>query len=132
VSISSIKHQIKVVQSSGHLLLYFMRKPISKVHVVGLVVSIDIKAKRIYYQIDDGTEIIRCVKYLNSDYRSFDTEIQLGDLVMVKGLIEMSETNSADYGFAIKIALIETILDPNMETYHSLKTLQVIQENINP
>jgi hypothetical protein len=120
-------HSILVVPYSGHQLFYLRRKPILKAHVVGIVVSIDIRPKKITYHVDDGTGVIRCVRYLNEYQIDFSLSLRIGDLVMVKGMLEMYETNTEPYGFALKVSIIGKISDPNLETFHIASTLNMFQ-----
>lgn len=123
VFISQIHKGILVVPFSGQLLFYLRRVPIIKVHIVGCLVSVEIRTKKITYHIDDGTGVIRCVRYLNEQQKPVQNSYVIGDLVMVKGSLEMYETNTEDYGFALKISILEEIVDQNMETYHIAATI---------
>lgn len=122
VAVGQVLKDIEVVPSSGHLLFYLYRTPILKVHIVGLVVSADIKIKRAMYHIDDGTGVVRCVKFLNENQAAPET-FAVGQLVMVKGSLERTETNYEAYGFAVKIAIMEELLNMDLEALHMVSTV---------
>lgn len=121
-------------------------RPILKAEVVGIIVNVILSSKRQTYYVDDGTGVIRCVKFLsdNGNYNKSTitssgdikskvdnidaTEISVGDLVSVRGMLAYSETNTDDYGIFIHIIRIETIEDSNYESYYKLKCLVLEKE----
>lgn len=123
-------HKIVIIPYSGHLLFYLRTRPILKVHVVGIVVCVDIRPKKITYHLDDGTGVIRCVQYLNENVAIVPTTFQISDSVTVKGVLEMYETNYEPYGFAVKVSIIAENADENYESFHIATTLKLCQEEI--
>lgn len=122
--IHTIHNTVQSIERNGLLLNYLYERPISKVEIVGVVVSVDCRVKRINYHIDDGTGIIRCVKYLDG-ISNYIVPCMVGDTVDVKGMLEKFSTNDEKYGFSIRIQNIEKLLDTNMEIYHSLLAMDL-------
>lgn len=129
VVVGQVLKDVEVVPSSGHLLFYLYRTPILKVHIVGLVVSAEIKIKRAVYHVDDGTGVIRCVKFLNENQAAPETFV-VGQLVMVKGSLERTETNYEAYGFAVKIAIMEELLNMDLEALHMASTVSTFRSEL--
>lgn len=123
-----IKNNIVKVNHTDVFLFYLCNRPISKVEIMGRVISIQIRLKKITYYIDDGTGIMRCTKFLNINATDTTNQVintingansfEVGDLVSVRGTIVLSETNGDLYGYNIHISWIELIMDDNVETYH--------------
>ena len=107
-----------------------------------MVISIERTLKRYSVLVDDGTGCINCIKYLNPNLKANSSqgivsfaelssnvysmeEIQVGDLVIVKGNLEKLETNFLDYQFMIKIAIIEKQDSLEMETFWMLQTMHL-------
>lgn len=129
---SFIKHNLLKKRSGNAFLFYFMNRPISKVEYVGCVTKIDSRSKRIVYDIDDGTDVIRCIKYLSNivydtqscnSYQENHLLLELGDLVVVKGLIAMCESNSEPYEVVITVSQIAKVEDPNFESLHIMSCI---------
>eukprot|EP01033_Poteriospumella_lacustris_P003613 gene3613-2605_t len=130
VFIAQIHQGTETIPYSGHLLFYLRNKPLIKVHIVGCLVSIDTRPKKITYHVDDGTGVIRCVRYLNEN-GDFDlSPLEIGDLVMIKGSVEKYETNLEEYGFAIKVAIVEEVFDPNLESYHMAIAVKLFKDGL--
>jgi aspartyl/asparaginyl-tRNA synthetase len=121
--ICSIKQGTTKAETSGVFLFKYLSRPISKVEIVGIVMSLQTSFKKSIYHVDDGTGVIRCIKYMNDEKINTNFALQLGDLVSVKGTLCLAETNYEDYGFCINIATIEYANDPNMELFHWLSSL---------
>ena len=107
-----------------------------------MLVSIERSSKRNTIIIDDGTGCIRCIKYLSevdSDQAIMAAEnpeninylppvnpidsLNVGDYVVVMGILEKMETNYSEYELMLKIILINPCDDPNMEIYNNLNAL---------
>ncbi len=119
-----IKSHLVANETMGFFVFYFMNKPIAKVEVVGVVTKIVRRAKSMIFYIDDGTELLRCTQYINQDETVMSSSIVVGDVVSVKGLVAMAETNDDDYGFCLRVSLIEAVHDPHCEVHHWLTVVQ--------
>ena len=123
-----IRNNIVKVNHTDVFLYYLCNRPVSKVEIMGRVISIQIRLKNITYYIDDGTGMMRCTKFLNIKATDTTNQVvnaisgsnsfEVGDLVSVRGTIVLSESNSDHYGYNIHISWIEMIMDDNVETYH--------------
>lgn len=109
-----------------------MNKPISKAEICGIVISINKKAKKTIYHIDDGSGVLRCVQYLDIRISESRHEADLGDLVTIKGSLEQAETSDEAFGFALKIAILSIIHDPNEESLFKLDVLRNIETEFTP
>jgi aspartyl/asparaginyl-tRNA synthetase len=117
---------------------FYCGRPIQKIQISGVIVSLEITSKRCTVIIDDGTACIRCIKYLSnnqlqqssSQNLSFNVNVldtaRVGDYVIVKGLLEKLETNSSNYEFMVKISIVEKQENPNTEIFEMLSTLSLI------
>lgn len=125
--IGCIHKTIQIVEEKGLICLFLHKRPIQKVEIVGIIVSLDRKLNKIIVYIDDGTGIIRAVKYLDQSpgAPTYLFPGNIGETIIVKGNLEMYETNSDIYGFALKINIVERIEDPNIEIYHSLMCMEL-------
>lgn len=135
----SIHHQIETkIHPTDNLLCHFYhRRPIQKVDVSGVLVSIERSSKRNTIILDDGTACVRCIKYLGVfDPEAHDTEgshylppvnpiddLNVGDYVSVKGILEKLETNTSNYELMVKISIINRIDEPNLESQEWIRTL---------
>ena len=127
LAISTIRNMVIKVESADIFLFYLCGRGISKVEIVGIVRSVQTRQKKVVYHIDDGTGSMRCVKFFNtSDATSYSAFLP-GDMVAVKGILVMSETNEEDYGFCIHLSCMEIVDDPNMETFHWLSCIDLFQ-----
>lgn len=93
-------------------------RPISKVELVGIVVRKAVKSRKVILQIDDGTGLIECLKFYDSDYAVPLQHIQIGELVSVKGFL----TKSYDE-LVIHINAINVLHDPNLEVQHRITSM---------
>ncbi len=118
-----IKTKIEITENTGFYIFYYHSKPIAKVEVVGMVTKIVTRAKSLTFYIDDGTECLRCVQYINPDEAVMSNSIQIGDTVSVKGLLAVSETNDEPFGFSLRISMIETVPDLHAEIFHWLQVV---------
>ena len=57
-------------ERGGLFILNLDNQPISKAEVVGVIVNILVRPKRITYHIDDGTNVLRCIKFISETYRN--------------------------------------------------------------
>lgn len=129
VFISSLKDLV-VHEDAGLFKLSLHGKPICKVEIIGLITSLERRAKKILLTVDDGTGSVRCIKFID-DLANYDTSsLSIGTLVVVRGSLELSETNRSSHGPAVTVALLEPAAgdDPNMETLHWLRTMQLMKD----
>ncbi|RYG98868.1 hypothetical protein EON65_50930 [archaeon] len=130
--IGDLKVNIVVNQSAGVFVFFLHTQPIGQVEITGLLVSVDIKIKRIIVHLDDGTGIVRCTKVVDG-ISTFDTSsLTLGKLVTIRGSIEMSETNYEPYGLAICVQSFHEQGDTNLETFQMLRTLETLRNICTP
>eukprot|EP01032_Pedospumella_encystans_P032552 gene32552-36754_t len=107
--IVTIRNQVKKVLANELFLLYLCGRGISKVEIVGWIMSVQIRPKKVIYYIDDGTApCMRCTKFLSSVDPLSHTSYKPGDIVSCKGVLALSETNEEEYGFSIHISCMET------------------------
>ncbi|CAL4931181.1 unnamed protein product [Urochloa decumbens] len=122
----------------------FLRRgrTVTRVELVGIVVSRDRREKFLRFLIDDGTGCVPCVLWLNHQYLNANAssassdsdptaemalkmteEVCLGTLVRVRGKIVM-------YRGAIQIAVRDVVLekDPNAEVLHWLQCVRLAKE----
>jgi aspartyl/asparaginyl-tRNA synthetase len=129
---------ITETEPNDNLLCHFYYgRPIQKVQISGVIVSLEITSKRCTVIVDDGTACIRCIKYLSGFQSQLSSLTDLafnvnvldtaavGDYVIVKGLLEKLETNSSNYEFMVKISIVEKQENPNTEIYETLSTLSL-------
>lgn len=127
VFIVSIKRDLTCQLVGGVFRFSLHNRPIWKVHIMGIIIAASFRPKKVILSVDDGTEVVRCTKLVD-DIGNFDTsDLTVGALVSVKGSIEMSSTNQDPYGPAIRATSMEAISDPNMESFHWLRTLSLQQ-----
>lgn len=125
--IGNIEKDISVSQHGCTFQFHYKRMPILKVSVMGVVVRISLKRNSVTYYVDDGTGVIRCVKYLNNpnaDTFVVDHYVQMGNLVSAKGNLALSETNEDMYGFVIMLSVVDIVEDPNEEALHWLSAIK--------
>ena len=127
-----VKHilsSVQVTEATGFFHLSLYSRPISKVEVVGIITHIEVQRARITYKVDDGTGVIRCVKFISPDNESVEGEairssiIAAGTLVSAKGILTLSETNVDDFGLCVQLSIFESIDEPNMEVFHWVTTM---------
>ena len=106
---------------------YCYNKPISKVCICGIVVRFEGGVKRDVIYVDDGSgeEAVRCTRYSVDILGETSVEIGLqgsvGALVVVFGMLELTETNDKSMGLGIKSSVVEVVRDPNYEAWHWLQ-----------
>jgi hypothetical protein len=100
-------------------------RPIRKAEVVGIVRGISQKAKRTLVTVDDGTEVVDCLRFFDSDEIPPFQGLEIGNLVSVKGSIIMIETNTKPYGISLQIKKLEILEDPNEEILHWLAVIDL-------
>lgn len=124
--IGDLKSHTVISQTAGVFVFTLRDQPIGQVEITGILVSVDVKLKRIIAHLDDGTGIVRCTKILDG-ISAFDTScLVLGNLITIRGSIEMSETNYESYGLAICVQSFSEQDDANLETFHMLRTLETM------
>lgn len=128
VLIATIRKNVVKVDHGDLFLFHLCGKGVSKVEIVGWIRSVDIKLKKITYYVDDGSDTcMRCTKFLSTVDQISHTKFKPGEVVSVKGVLAMSETNYEEFGFAIHISSIEAVTDPNIEAYHWLSCIDLYQ-----
>jgi hypothetical protein len=120
---------VSVIRNADVFHFSLKGNPISKVEIVGIVVACQIRKNKILYKIDDGTAVMRCIKYIsqNTDVAVFETlnhYSEIGRLVSVRGTLSLLESNDDEFGFALSIMTIGSISDPNYEVFHWLSVMQ--------
>lgn len=119
-----IKTKIMPQENMGHFIFHFRGKPISKVEIIGIATKIVTRAKNLTFYVDDGTGVIRCVQYISPDDNVVSSSICVGDTVAVKGLVALSETNEDEYGYNLRVSMIEAVEDPHCEVFHWLQVMK--------
>ena len=67
----------------------YMSKPISRVHIVGTVVAVQDKARRVFYSVDDGSGLVECTHFVDEMKPQAQRVVaKLGDCVRVLGSIK--------------------------------------------
>lgn len=116
--VKSIRNNVITHENQRYQLFEFMHhhRGCTKVEVCGIVTCIARKSSKAIINVDDGTGVIKCVKFVNSrrDEVPFET-LSLGDLIDIKGTLTTYETNLEDYGYVIHITCLDIIKDPNVE-----------------
>eukprot|EP01032_Pedospumella_encystans_P029809 gene29809-33650_t len=80
--IVTIRIQVKKVLANELFLFYLCGRGISKVEIVGWIMSVQIRPKKVIYYIDDGTApCMRCTKFLSSVDPLSHTSYKPGDIV---------------------------------------------------
>ncbi|WOL19328.1 CST complex subunit STN1 [Canna indica] len=114
-------------------------KLISRIEVVGVVVSYERKDKYLSFLVDDGTGCIRCILWLNNQPDQFRLgvaaemaleeakAVQLGKLVRVRGKITM-------YKGMVQITVGDIFVerDPNAEILHWLDCIRLAKHCYDP
>jgi len=96
--------------------------PISRVEILGFVVSVQQRASLVSYIVDDGTGLIQCTHWwANSD--SEREVLAVGDLAWFRGKFQFFREKRE-----ISVHSIQMETDPNAEAAH---WLEVIQLNLN-
>ena len=99
--------------------LYYRNHPISKVELVGIVKSIKSQSKKVVITLDDGTGSISCIFFKFDDQEIvIPLELEVGNLISIRGTIGKVETNESPYDFVIHVKKLDILHDPNIETLH--------------
>lgn len=122
VFVDTIMSLIVCRQRNGYFEYILHDRPVSRVEIVGVVVEIKRSANRIVFTVDDGTGLIRCLKFLASKM-SMDTSdpmrhADVGSVVVVQGVMEQRDSNEFEYQITLKVNSVNPTIDPNMEAYH--------------
>jgi hypothetical protein len=140
------KVETKIHPTDGLLCNYYFHRPVRKVEVSGIAISVERTTKRYSILVDDGTGIINCIKYLSTNPRqgrnyssiidippgtSSGQEVKVGDFILVKGNLEKLETNALNYQFMIKISILEKQQNSNVEILNILSTIKLNQTMYN-
>lgn len=111
-----------VVRSrNGYFEYYLHDRPVSRVEVVGVVVEIKRSANRIVFTVDDGTGLIRCLKFLAQKMADVSDPMRhadVGSVVIVQGIMEQRDSNEFEYQITLKVNSVNPSIDPNIEAYH--------------
>ena len=105
----------------GYLEYYYYGRPVSRVEVVGVVVNILRQKNKIVLTVDDGTGLIRCLKYISASIVETSDPLKFADIgavIIVQGTLQSIETNEFAYGLTVKVNNLFTSPDPNVEAYH--------------
>jgi hypothetical protein len=132
--IADIHERIAVRDWEGLFHYYLFGRPVVKVEIIGVLLSINrAKDTRHVYHIDDGTGIIRCFRYFNaSDEFGVSTpQWTEGTLVSVLGLLERTAVNGQDSRFSLKVNVMEACTDINMETLFKLQAIYLMENVYN-
>ena len=107
----TLKQSITRVQTGNVIAFYLCNRPVSKVEIMGIVLGVEIKDSKVTMFVDDGTAVVRCIKYTYSNQiakrksqvhtfqglRDQGYKILVvpenGDLVLVCGILAIQETN---------------------------------------
>ena len=132
----TLKQSITRVQTGNVIAFYLCNRPVSKVEIMGIVLGVEIKDSKVTMFVDDGTAVVRCIKYTYSNQiakrksqvhtfqglRDQGYKILVvpenGDLVLVCGILAIQETNYDPYEHIITNIRIEVLTDPNAELLH--------------
>jgi hypothetical protein len=126
--ISTIREKVLKVDSGDLFLFYLCGRGISKVEIVGWVRSVRVRQKKIVYYVDDGSSsCMRCTKFLGAMDTVSHASFKPGDVVSVKGVLALSETNEEAYGYSLQISCMEVVDDPNVEAFHWLTCINLYQ-----
>ncbi len=122
VFIKTIMEKMVAKKRNGYIEYYWHDRPVSRVEIVGVVVDIKRTANRIVFTVDDGTGLIRCMKFLSQN-RSMDfadplRNADVGTVVIVQGIMEQKDSNEFEYQITLKVNSMNPSIDPNMELYH--------------
>jgi RecJ-like exonuclease len=143
--ISQIKYDVKVKSTSSSssssssstssatptiYLFSIESKPLLKVHIVGIIVRIEKKAKRIIFVCDDGTSTISAIQFFDPNDELPYPDILPGDLVSIRGSLMKLESSNISYDFSVKIESLERLNDPNLELLHWAQILHNFSEHI--
>jgi hypothetical protein len=117
---------LQVIELPNSAFAYMLHgRPIRKTEIVGFVRNIVRKAKRVVIDVDDGSAVIHCLKFVDADDAPAYSELKLGDVVSVKGAIIQVETNYFPYGFALQIKKLDVLRDPNEEMFQWLAVMNL-------
>ena len=104
---------------------------ITKVEIVGVIRNINARTNKVLIICDDGTGIITVIKFMDNicEDNLNSIELQIGDLISVKGLLVCFETNELPFECGIKVSLIEKLIDPNLELLFWANTMYLQSQN---
>ena len=127
--VGMLKQCVYQEERGGVYELYYLGRPISKVDLVGTVVKKKPGNNRRYVNIDDGTGVMTCIKFLNQNVVSeeSDTGIEVGDLVNITGKLMYMTVDDNPPTYVVQIAIIEKLVDPNLELLHWTSALNLHQ-----
>ena len=113
---------------NGLIELFYFGRPVTRLEVVGTVVSIVRFTRRHTVCLDDGTGCIPCVQFVSPtgvpSGRPFD-DLRIGDLASVRGELIYLESNEHPYGPHLHIKYLDVLRDPNLELLHWTSALQL-------
>ena len=118
--VHNIHHSIVSIEKERRLEFFYLRRPVSRVEVMGVITDISNRRSKIWLTLDDGTGIVHCVKYINENsYNNVDPikGAKVGSLFTVRGSLQRVETNEFPYSFTISIASLDIVEDANMELF---------------
>ena len=110
---------------------YLFQRPITKVELVGYIISKAIRNQRIEYVLDDGTALVQVVQWIQDDHQEPETApiLALGTLVRVQGKLKhihafYQHQVSTLGSIEVFVTRICPLTDPLMECLHWHMTAQ--------
>ena len=94
--------------------------------IVGIAVKIVKRNKSTLFYVDDGSDVIRCVQFLNLSEFATSNSIDVGDTVSIKGHLSLSETNDEAYGICLRVSMVESVHDVHAEIFHWLSRMDSV------
>ncbi|KAF1330311.1 hypothetical protein FI667_g5016, partial [Globisporangium splendens] len=101
---------------------------ITKAQVIGVLVSIQERAERVEFFVDDGTALVKAVLWNASLWQK---TVALGDLVHVEGKLNMDKSwhNDASAPMReIRVVRLSKVDDPNEELLHWVHVMELSRE----
>eukprot|EP01135_Chromosphaera_perkinsii_P008102 Nk52_evm18s1129 gene=Nk52_evmTU18s1129 len=97
-------------------IFFYKCHPLTKVHIMGTVVGVHVKEKFSSVAVDDGSGVLVCTVWEDSDFKSSVHEDLLGSLVSILGKISTYREE-----FQLSVSSIDMKKDPNEELLHWLE-----------
>nr|CCA19512.1 expressed protein putative [Albugo laibachii Nc14] len=120
-----------VLESASQDTGILTKRLITKAQICGIVISIQHKAERVEFLVDDGTALIPAVLWLPEAGQERSLAINLGDLVNFEGKLQrearrddLEEPNQIE----LRVLRYSIVQDPNEEMEHWLNTMRLCRE----
>ncbi|KAJ7517439.1 hypothetical protein O6H91_21G024600 [Diphasiastrum complanatum] len=126
------------IEQVPHLPEFYVRKgrPVQKVEIMGVVVSMDQRTQFLHFGLDDGTGCIPCILWMN-DFRwgkrgtgdaisrramieAYATHVKLGRLLRVQGKVSTYKEK-----LQLTVLSVQEEMDANAETLHWLDCVRL-------